>query len=155
MEKGAQFESPEYQLFCEQWQALSQTDVTVAKLQAFYARYKYLIMSRSVTAYREIGTLLATATRHDLPLVMPRMFEMIRRALAIPPTPGGNVNALLHISGYLKKQLSTEERQILHETIARYGRGEIELGVPLAMLRTHFQRFPNPYIEQQLFLTMP
>lgn len=154
MEKSTDAASPECQLFCEQWQALSQTDVSVAELQAFYARYKYLIMSRRVTTYHEIGTLLANADRHNLPLVMQGMFEMMRQALAIPATPGGNVNALLHISGYLKRQLSPEEKQSLHETITRYGRSEIELAVPLAKLRAYFQRFPNPYIEQQLFLNV-
>lgn len=144
-------DSPEYRLLQEQWQALLQNQITVATLQAFYARYKYLIMSRHIASYQEIGSLLATANKQNLPAVAQRVFELMQHALAIPATQGGNVNALLHISGYLKKQLAPEEKQNLRDVIAQYGRGDVELEKPVALLRLYFERFPNPYIEQQLF----
>ena len=83
----------------QQWQELSHTGITVAALQAFYAHYKYLIMSRHVASYDAIGALLANAKKEELPALAQRLFEMIMNALAQPATRGGDVNALLHISG--------------------------------------------------------
>lgn len=151
-DRGVSGESPECQLLREQWQALLQPGTTVATLQTFYARYKYLIMSRSLASYRQIGTLLASANRQNLPEVSGRLFELMLYALALPATRGGNVNALLHISGYLKEQLPQQEKRLLHDCIWQYGQGEVDLEVPLMLLRACFQRFPNAYIEQQLFL---
>lgn len=135
-----------------QWQALSQTGLTLAALQTFYARYKYLVMSRDLNTYRAIGGLLAAAEKNALPAVAQRLFASIMAALAKPPTRGGDINALLHIAGYLKKQLQPEEKRELLAAVEKYRGGEVALEVPVALLRAHFQRFPNPYIEQQEFL---
>ena len=136
----------------QQWQELSRTGITVATLQAFYARYKYLIMSRHIASYHAIGVLLADAKKTELPVVAQRLFELVMNALAQPATRGGDVNALLHICGYLKTQLLPEEKYVLLDAIESYRCGEVEFDVPTALLRGYFQRFPNAYIEQQFFL---
>lgn len=148
-------ESPECKFLRKQWQVLQQTDITLAALQVFYARYKYLIMSRHIATYEAIGLLLANPNKSDLSAVAQRLFEFMLRALATPATRGGNVNALLHISGYLKNQLQPNEKSVLREAIEAHGRGEVELEVPAAILRDYFRRFPNAYIEQQVFLQSP
>lgn len=140
-------------LFCrEQWQAMLQMGISIAALQAFYARYKYLIMSRHLATYHEIGTLLAAANKKDLPAVTQQLFELMMSALALPATRGGNVNALLHISGYLKHELQPTEKMELVDTIESYRCGEVEFDVPATLLREHFQTHTNAYIEQQVFL---
>ncbi len=139
----------------EDWYLLRQRDLTVGALQAFYARYKYLIMSRHLASYHDIGTLLANASQRDIETAAARLYELMQRALAMPATAGGNVNALLHISGYLKQQLSAEEKRRLQDCIERHGRGEVDASVPNAVLREYLQRFPNAYIEQQVFLSLP
>lgn len=136
----------------QQWQELLRTEITIATLQAFYTRYKYLIMSRHVPTHQAIGALLANVKKEELRAVAQRLFESIMSALAQPATRSGDVNALLHISGYLKAQLSREEKNALLDTIEKYHCGEVEFEVPVTLLRAHFQRFPNTYIEQQLFL---
>lgn len=136
----------------QQWQELSRTEITIATLQAFYARYKYLIMSRDIPTYQAIGRLLADVKKEELPALAQDLFESIMNALAQPVTRGGDINALLHIFGYLKAQLSREEKSTLLDAIEKYRCNEVEFDVPAAMLRAHFQRLPNAYIEQQIFL---
>lgn len=135
-----------------QWQTLLQTGITVAALQTFYARYKYLLMSRNLAAYHECGRLLAHVNKTELDNVASQLFEAIMQTLAQPATRGGDANAFLHISGYLKQQLRAEEKRALLDAIENYRRGEIEFDIPAALLRAHFQRFPNAYIAQQEFL---
>ena len=148
-------DSRECQRCREQWQELLHTDITLAALQAFYARHKYLIMSRHLASYHAIGALLANVRKDELPAVAQRLFESIMHALAQPATRGGDVNALLHICGYLKTQLQRQEKIQLLDTIEKYRLGEVEFDVPVALLHAHFERFPDAYIEQQLFLKLP
>lgn len=136
----------------ELWQELLRERITLAALQTFYARYKYLIMSRDIGSYQAIGTLLANANKDELPAAAQRLFELIMHALAQPATRGGDVNALLHISGYFKAQLAPDAKLELLDAIEKYRCGEIEFDVPVALLHACLQRFPNAYIEQQLFL---
>ncbi len=139
------------------WREMSVNGITLAALQAFYARYKYLIMSRDLHCYHELGALLANVLRakeseNDLRALAAHVRELIVHALQQPATRGGDTNALLHISGYLKKHLGPEEKRALRDTIEKYRLGLAELEEPLMLLRAHFRRFPNTYIEQQLFL---
>jgi uncharacterized protein YbgA (DUF1722 family) len=124
---------------------------TLAALQAFYARYKYLVLSRDAAAYRRIGRLLA-APAQPLPELAVRLLAEIGAALARAPSRGGNTNALLHIRGYLKRALAPAETRELCASIEAYRRGAAPLAVPLARLREHFGRHPHPYIERQLFM---
>ncbi len=145
-------ESRESNLCREQWRRLLREGVTLPALQTFYARYKYLIMSRNLDSYGAIGALLAKADKDSLPATAQRMFDIMMAALAQPATRGGDANALFHISGYLKRQLLPEEKRALVAAIERYRRGEVEFEEPAALLRFYFRRFPNAYIEQQVFL---
>lgn len=147
-------EEREQQNFVEQWRILLSADITLAALQTFYARYKYLIMSRHIASYDAIGALLADGKRKDLAAVAQRLFELMMQALSQPVTRGGDANALLHICGYLKTQLHPAEKCELLDAIESYRCGEVELEMPVAMLRAYFERFPNSYIEQQVFLQL-
>ena len=139
----------------EQWQVLLREGVTLAALQAFHARYKYLVMSRDIQAYRALGALLATADSRAVDTVAPRLFEGIMQALRRPATRGGNANALLHIGGYFKRQLLPEDKYQLLDTVERYRCGEVGFDEPLALLHEYLCWFPNAYIEQQWFLQPP
>jgi len=59
---------------------------------------------------------------------------------------------LEHIRGYLKHRLGAEEKAELSELIAQYRTGDVPLIVPLTLLRHHFRRHPDAYIEQQVFM---
>lgn len=134
-----------------QWRELCRSGLTQRALQQFYARHKYLIMSRHVPTYRELGPLLATPTE-AIDELAARVIGLIMTALRKPSTRAGHTNALQHICGYLKNDLSKEEKYELKELIEQYRIGHVPLVVPLTLLRHHFRQFPDTYIEQQLFM---
>ena len=68
-------------------------------------------------------------------------------------TVRSHTNVLFHLAGYLKRQISSEERQRLSALIDEYRRGIVPLVVPITMLRHHFANSPNAYIDQQVFLS--
>jgi uncharacterized protein YbgA (DUF1722 family) len=75
------------------------------------------------------------------------------RLLKIIATRGGHVNVLQHIQGYLKKDLSADDKAELCEVIECYRNGEVPLIVPLTLLKHHFRHAPDPYIENSYYLS--
>ena len=63
------------------------------------------------------------------------------------------MNVLQHIQGYLKKELSADDKAELCEIIERYRAGEIPLIVPLTLLKHHFRKSPDPYIEDSYYMS--
>ena len=63
-----------------------------------------------------------------------------------------HVNVLEHIRGYLKNDLDKSDKQELTDSIENYRRGLLPLIVPITLLRHHFRRNPDPYIERSYSL---
>lgn len=135
-----------------QWKQLLREGLTHHKLLRFYASHKYAVMAHCVQSYRAIGRLLADAGKQPLQPLAEQVIAQIMAALKKPATRRGHTNVLEHIRGYLKRQLSAEEKEELSELIAQYRTGVVPLVVPLTLLRHHFRRHPDAYIEQQIFM---
>ncbi|NQX88732.1 MAG: YbgA family protein [Halioglobus sp.] len=73
-------------------------------------------------------------------------------ALSHRTTRRSHSNVLYHLSSYLKKTLSGEERQRLRDLIEQYCTGQVPLIVPITMLKHHFANRPNACIDNQVFI---
>ena len=120
-------------------------------LTRFHARHKLIIMSHA--DYRELGQLLAGLSKDNLLQVAERYILELMQLLKIVVNRNNHVNVLQHIQGYLKKQLNSDEKAELCELIERYREGEIPLIVPLTLLKHHFRKAPDPYIEDSYYLS--
>ena len=134
------------------WLQLNGQGLTHHALAQFYSRHKYLVMSRHVPSYQALGKLLADAKREPLKQLAPQVITVILDALKRPATRHGHANVLEHIRGYLKKSISAAEKSELGAVIAQYRTGIVPLVVPLTLLKHFFRRYPDAYIEQQLFM---
>jgi len=63
-----------------------------------------------------------------------------------------HTNVLMHLQGYLKKKLSSSEKQELADIINRYRTAELPLIVPITLLKHHFNNHPDAYIAKQAYL---
>ncbi len=131
---------------------MRRSELSLHALQIFYARHKYLIMARHIATYKELGRLLAQRSDGSIEALAEQMIALIMAALQRPAARAGNTNALQHIRGYLKRDLDKTESIALSEAIEQYRAGLVPLAAPLTLLRDHFKRYPDPYIEQQSFL---
>ncbi|MNF96440.1 hypothetical protein D3C84_792310 [compost metagenome] len=61
-------------------------------------------------------------------------------------------NTLQHLSGYLKRVLSGDEKQEMQQLIAQYRDGIVPLVVPLTLLKHHLRRHPDDYLATQVYL---
>jgi uncharacterized protein YbgA (DUF1722 family)/uncharacterized protein YbbK (DUF523 family) len=134
------------------WKQMAEAGITVKSLAQFHARHKLIIMSCG--DYRELGQIPAGATRDTLPEAADRYILKLMTVLKRVASRNSHVNVLQHIQGYLKKELSVDDKNELAELIERYRRGEVPLIVPLTLLKHHFRKAPDPYIEESYYLSL-
>jgi uncharacterized protein YbgA (DUF1722 family) len=99
-----------------------------------------------------MGRLVAEAGRRDLDELAAEYFHALMTALKHRATRRRHTNVLMHIMGYLKKHLDSGDKAELLELIERYRNGLVPLIVPITLLKHHLRRFPDPYINRQVYL---
>jgi uncharacterized protein YbgA (DUF1722 family)/uncharacterized protein YbbK (DUF523 family) len=134
------------------WQQLKQNGLSHHALIDFHSHYKYSLMAHSPESYVELGRLLADAGNHEVNELAERYFTMLMTALTNIATRKTHTNVLMHLQGYLKKVLTSIEKQELAGIIDQYRTGKIPLIVPITMLKHHFNNHPDPYIAKQAYL---
>ncbi len=135
-----------------EWQQLLRAGLTRKGLIDFHARYKYLLMATHPLQYKALGRLLGNLAQHDLDELAPRYFSQLMAALKQCATRRTHSNVLQHLSGYLKKALSGDEKQEMQQLISQYRAGIVPLVVPLTLLKHHLRRHPDRYVARQVYL---
>lgn len=132
------------------WQALMSRGVTRNGLETFHLQHKLTLMAHSPGSVAALGRIVAQGGSID---AAARLYVAeFMRVLSQPATPARHENALLHIMGYLKKQLDRQEKADMLQTIRRFRAGETPRAIALKLLRRHFRRYPNAYLSRQLYL---
>lgn len=133
------------------WKLMLAEGLTARSLTRFHARHKLIIMSHG--DYRELGQLVAGAAQDNIEQVADRYILLLMTTLRKVASRSNHVNVLQHIQGYLKKELSADDKAELCEIIERYRQGELPLIVPLTLLKHHFRKTPDPYIDESYYLS--
>jgi len=134
------------------WQETAASSVTAVRLIEFHTSHKLTLMAHNTDAYRRLGRLVSGAGRRDVKDISARYIRDFMKVLAQPATPKRHANVLMHVMGYLKKQLDADDKAELLELIDAYRRGQVPRIVPFTLLKHHFRRFPNAYIAHQAYL---
>jgi uncharacterized protein YbgA (DUF1722 family)/uncharacterized protein YbbK (DUF523 family) len=136
------------------WLDLVDADLSMSALMEFHARHKYLLMSRSPSAARQLGRLLGqgsseATTVEDLASEYERGFG---EALANLPSRGRHANVLQHLAGYVSDDIEAGDRQELAEAIHGYRGGLVPLIVPVVLIRHYVRRLGLDYLADQVYL---
>ncbi len=134
------------------WQTLASQGLTAARLVEFHTHHKLALMAHDVEAYRRLGRLVAQAGRHNLKEAGREYLIHLMQAFQRLATPARHANVLMHLMGYLKKNLDAGDKAELLGMIHACRRGEAPFAAPLTLLKHHFRRHPDPYIEAQTYL---
>jgi uncharacterized protein YbgA (DUF1722 family) len=118
----------------------------------FHSRHKLIAMSHDQNRARDLGRLVASVTPENINQLAAQYIQELMVCLKIVATRGNQVNVLQHIQGYLKQTLSSDDKQELCETIESYRQGLVPLIVPLTLLRHHFRKQPDPFIEDSYYM---
>jgi uncharacterized protein YbgA (DUF1722 family)/uncharacterized protein YbbK (DUF523 family) len=121
-------------------------------LVEFHTRHKLLIMSHSPKHHELLGKLVAQIKGIPLPEFCERYQTQLMEALRLKTTIKKNVNVLLHVMGYFKKNLSPAEKEELLEIIDEYRKEYIPLIVPVTLLNHYVRKYEQPYLKEQYYL---
>ncbi len=121
-------------------------------LLCFHRSYKYLLMAHSYPAYRKLGRMLAESRSRALPALIAAYGECFFAALSRPARPAGHANVLLHLLGYLKKNVVGSLRRHIVQVIDEYRLGRLPLITPITLLKHHFELCGDDYIRTQRYL---
>lgn len=120
---------------------------------AFHTRQKLLIMSHSPKHYQALGKLVARIKDHAPQTFMEAYTALFLEALSQRATVAKQVNVLLHILGYLKRDLDPAAKQDLLRVIEDYRRALVPLVVPLTLLKHYVTQQQVAYLCDQYYLS--
>ncbi|MBG6031573.1 DUF1722 domain-containing protein [Proteus hauseri] len=120
----------------------------------FHSRYKYLIMAYSQVAYRELGRYIANLS-DEIPLdeVASKYQQKLMKALSVAPNREGQTNALMHMAGYFKRVLNSQQRQEMSQTILLYRQGIVPFSKPYDLLQYWLTIYPDDYLVNQRYFS--
>jgi uncharacterized protein YbgA (DUF1722 family)/uncharacterized protein YbbK (DUF523 family) len=134
------------------WKQLLASGFSTAGLMEFHARHKLILMAHGAVYYRALGRLAAEGKGLRPARLCEEYGIGFTAALQHPATRKRHANVLQHLMGYLKKHIDQDDKAELLEVIDAYHLGVLPLIAPQTLLRHHFRRFPNAYVEKQLYL---
>jgi len=121
-------------------------------LMAFHSSYKYLLMAHNQDMCRDLGRLLGVHKSGPLEELIIGYFTGFIDALSKPASRKNHTNALFHILGYLKNNLSPMAREHIVTVIHKYNKGLTPLTTPLTLLKHHLMQHGCDYIKEQRYL---
>lgn len=138
----------------QRWRQLcSAQPITANALMTFHSRHKLIAMSHDQNQARALGRIVAQVRADNITEVADQYFQQLMACLKVVATRGNHVNVLQHIQGYLKRTLDSDDKQELVETIESYRQGLVPLIVPLTLLRHHFRKQPDAFIDDSYYMT--
>ena len=127
--------------------------LTRDSLIKFHSRYKLVLMAHSQPQYRELGQMVANIKEWDLNEFFKAYRLAFMMALTDRANHKNNTNVLMHIQGYLKRRLTTRQRQELSDIILKYRHGELPILAVLTLINHYLEEYPDPYLSSQVFLS--
>jgi uncharacterized protein YbgA (DUF1722 family)/uncharacterized protein YbbK (DUF523 family) len=118
----------------------------------FHTKHKLLILSHSPNHYQTMGKLAAKAKEISLKDLFQQYQVLLMEALKLKTTPKKNSNVLMHMMGYFRDKLSSDEKQELLEVIDHYRHEYIPLIVPMTLISHYVRKYDQPYLKQQVYL---
>lgn len=135
------------------WKHLLSADPTPRGLVAFHTMHKMTVLAADPEGYRQLGPLVAQAGSADWHELTAAYEERLMAALARPPSPGRHVNALQHLLGFLKDELTGEQKARINEQLDLYRQGLVPRAVPLALIRYLLDHHSgNAWAREQTYL---
>jgi len=136
----------------KRWRETLSKKCRMADLVEFHTRHKLLILSHSEKHHTTMGKLVAAGKELPLKELYARYEALLMEALRLKTTPKKNSNVLMHMMGYFKKQLASDEKQELLEIIRQYRDGYIPLIVPITLINHYVRKYNQPYLSRQTYL---
>jgi len=134
------------------WRELLAGDAGRGGLVAFHTKHKLLIMSHSNRHYQEMGRIVARVKQIPQAKLYEEYGKQLMDGLKLRTTAKKNTNVLMHMAGYFKEQLSSDEKAELLEIIDLYRKELVPLIVPITLINHYVRKFGQSYLRDQYYL---
>lgn len=136
----------------KRWRELLSNKLIPRRLIEFHTQHKFLILSHSPKHEQFMGRLIARLREMPLREVFNQYQSLLMEALKLQATPKKHANVLMHMMGYFKEQITSNEKDELLEVIENYRKGFIPLIVPVTLIRHYVRKYNQPYLKEQVYL---
>lgn len=118
----------------------------------FHTRYKLLLLAHSQPLYRDLGRFVATNKEWDsFESFFYEYRNRFMKLLQHQATRRNHTNVLMHIQGYFKRYLTSNQRQALSNLILEYRQGIQPLLAPLTLINHYLSEYPDSYLDKQKY----
>lgn len=135
------------------WRTLISEGLTPKSLVEFHSRHKFIVMSHNQKSYRELGKFMADIPRQNITAFAEEYIARLMAALKKPATRKNHINVMQHLQGYLRPHLDAGDKQELLQVLDQCRTKLSPLTIPRTLLRHHFRKNPNNYIERSYYLS--
>jgi uncharacterized protein YbgA (DUF1722 family)/uncharacterized protein YbbK (DUF523 family) len=136
----------------KRWREVLSKKESRGNLVNFHTKHKLLILSHSPKHYQIMGKLVAKAKEIPIKELYQQYQNILMEALQLKTIPKKNANVLMHMMGYFREQLSSDEKQELLEVIENYRQEVIPLIVPIILINHYVRKYDQPYLKHQVYL---
>jgi len=124
------------------WTEMMKSDPTPGGLVRFHTAHKLTLMAHSPKHSTEMGRLVAKAGTIPWAELSATYARLFMEGLALLGTRRKHVNVLQHLRGYLKRDLSSEDKQEPLALVEDYRQEVVPLIVPMTLRRHRLRRHP-------------
>jgi uncharacterized protein YbgA (DUF1722 family) len=136
----------------KRWKEMLENGYAIRDLIKFHTGHKLLILCHSPKHLTALGKLVADAKRYKTQELFLQYIMLLTDGLKLLATVKKNTNVLLHIAGYFKQNLPSDDKQELLEVIGNYHKGYVPLIVPIVLVNHYVRKFDEPYLKEQIYL---
>ena len=118
----------------------------------FHTKNKFLLQAKDEKLYRVLGNIVGNHENLSFDALFANYEYNFKVAIAKKSSIKRNRNVLEHMSGFFKNELSSEEKEVLHEQIEEYAKKIVPLIVPLSTIKLYAKKHKTAYLLGQTFL---
>jgi len=133
------------------WRQVLQEN-TPGALVNFHTRHKFLLHVHNEPLYREMGPITASAGKTGLAERLEKYQQLLMQAMQTLPAINTHVNVLMHLMGFFKKNLTSDEKQELLNVISQFKESLIPLIVPITLINHYVRKYEESYLARQYYL---
>ena len=115
--------------------------------EELWAKNKYYVLSKSHKVYLEIREYLK---EKEVDILF--LNEKIQEVREIKESKKDFRNAILHVWGYFKSEVTEIEKQELHNLLEEYMRGKNDQKSVIEYINILLKKYPNEYLEKSTLL---
>ena len=134
------------------WREMLAKGMNRGSLVDFHTKHKLLILSHNPKHHQTMGKLVARAKELPPRDLHGQYQTVLMEALKLKATPKKNANVLMHMMGYFRDQLSSDEKRELLDVIELYRTEFLPLIVPITLIKHYVRKYDQPYLRDQVYL---